>query len=314
MLKNYTDSVKTPPFRDAHMHFMIDGMPADTTAVAEIKERCLRCGIFSIDDMGHKSGIGLEAKRVLSGQMMVRTAGSALYKRGAYGSFLGKGVSGKEEIKRAVKEIADSGADFVKVINSGIVSSKGLNVVTEGGFSPEELKIIGSEAKENGLSFRCHANSDVSIKDAVIAGAASIEHGYFVSHETLLLMAEKNIPWTPTVYALLSLSPILPDNERLYIEEIIDKHLSLINYAASIGVQLNIGTDSGSKGVRHGESFFDELQLFQKAGLSSEQILSAACMSRDEIEKGNFLIVKRDFIDTKRIAAVFRKGEEYSPE
>lgn len=303
------DTIKIPPFIDAHIHFVLDGRPATPAELLNIEDRLLKCGIFSVNDMGHKSGIGLEAKKILK-WLNIKSAGYAVYKKGTYGAFLGKGVSGKGKIKGIMKEIADSGADFIKLINSGVVSVEGAGFVTEGGFSKEELKTIAEEAKGKNLEIRCHANSDEAIRNAVNIGVSSIEHGYFISDETLHMMKETGVSWTPTVYALLSFSLTLPSMERRYIEEVIENHLASINYAASIGVKLNIGTDSGSKGVRHEESFFEELRLFQKAGLFLEQILSAACMSKDAVAKGNFLIAGKDFISTGKIEAVFSGGRQ----
>ena len=89
----------------------------------------------------------------------------------------------------------------------------------------------------------------------------------------------------------------------------IDRHLSSIHYASSVGCRLRIGTDSGSKGVDHGPSFFDELALFSKAGLTLPQILSVACMEAEEMERGNFLLVKKDFITTREIEALYQGGQ-----
>jgi hypothetical protein len=85
-------------------------------------------------------------------------------------------------------------------------------------------------------------------------------------------------------------------------------HLKDVSYAASTGVNLGVGTDSGSRGVRPGESFFKELQLFQKAGLSLDQILSAACLDHEEIERGTYLLVKINFIEMEKVEAVFNHG------
>ncbi|WP_333656007.1 amidohydrolase family protein [Dissulfurispira sp.] len=304
------DIRKIPPLIDSHIHFVVDGMLTNEAGLLHIEDELLKHGIFSVNDMGHKSGIGLEAKKILKGHLDIKSAGYAVYKKGTYGAFLGKGVAGKEEIKRVIKDIADLGADFIKLINSGVVSIEGTGFVTGGGFSKEELKVIAEEAKKMDLEIRCHANGDKAIRNALNIGVSSIEHGYFVSNETLHMMKEMDVSWTPTIYALLSFSSTLPFVERRYIEEVIENHLLSINYAALIGVKLNVGTDSGSKGVKHGESFFEELRLFQKAGLSLEQILSAACMSKDAIAEGNFLIVEKDFIGTGKIETVFSGGRQ----
>lgn len=299
-----------PPFRDGHMHFLIDGRPIAEDRLGNIGDCYLRNGIFAVCDMGHKSGIGLEAKRIFGAALEVQSAGYALYRRGTYGSFLGRPVSGKEELRDAVDEIAASGADFLKIINSGMVDIRGVGLVTEGGFSTEELVALIEAAREHHLSVICHANSDRAIRAAVDAGVASIEHGFFISPETLHVMAEKKVSWVPTIIALLSLSAASAPAEKKNIEKIIESHLQSITYAASIGVVLRVGTDSGSKGVSHGASFFDELQLLQKAGLALEQILSAACMGKEEVEKGNYLVVKEDFITARRIETIFKEGKE----
>lgn len=295
------------------MHFVLEGKPAQPDEILKIMLQIVRCGIFSVNDMGYKTGVGLEAKKLLkeaSIPLKIKSAGYAIYRKGTYGVFLGRGISEKREIKKVIDEITSVGADFIKIVNSGIISLKGGVHITPGGFPLEELKILCNESKKRNLEVACHVNGDSAIKNAVEAGVSSIEHGYFVSNETLHMMKDRNISWTPTVFALLAYSLMLLPSEKQHIERIIENHLASINYAASIGVKLNIGTDSGSMGVKHGNSFFDELQLFQKAGLSLEQTLSAACMDDKEIKKGNYLIVKNDFIKIKKIEAVFLANKE----
>ncbi len=262
--------------------------------------------------MGHKTGPGLKFKKVSDRgspfPIRVLSAGWALHKKGGYGGFLGKGISGKEEIRSAIKNLAEHGADFVKIINSGIVSLGEENQVTAGGFSGEEWKVIEEEAGLQGLPVRCHANSDRAIRQAVEFGVSSVEHGFFISRETLQVMAEKGVAWTPTAIALLGLKASLSPGQQNRVDRIVDQHLEAVLYADSMGVKLQIGTDSGSKGVRPGESFFKELQLFRKAGLSFKQILSAACLDQAEVEQGNYLLVEDKFIEMEKVEAVFIKG------
>jgi imidazolonepropionase-like amidohydrolase len=304
--------ITIPPFIDSHMHFTVEGRPASAEEVVTIMDRCMRRGISVLRDMGHKSGCGIEAKRKAPPALTVRTAGFALYRKGGYGTFLGKGVDGGGEIVAAIKETADAGADFIKVINSGIVSTAQPATITRGGFSAEELKIIVEEARARGLAVVCHANSDESIRNAVTAGASSIEHGFFVSRETLRMMSESGTAWTPTVYALQALAPALAPEAARFIHKVVEDHLSSLYHAASLGVRLTLGTDSGSRGVKHGESLFEELRLWKSAGLSVEQILSAACMDRGEIDRGNFVVVKNDFLTTGKIEGVYLGGTRIS--
>jgi imidazolonepropionase-like amidohydrolase len=153
----------------------------------------------------------------------------------------------------------------------------------------------------------------MAIGNALAAGASSIEHGFFISREHIDEMAEKGVAWIPTVYALQSLAPTLKEAEKRYLAGVIDRHLSSIHYASSVGCMLRIGTDSGSKGVNHGSSFFDELTLFSKAGLTLPQILSSACVEEEETKKGNFLLVKKDFMTTREIEAAYQGGKYIRP-
>ncbi len=308
-IDNNKDILKIPPFRDSHIHFTLDGKPATDEQLISIKNDYKRNGIFSIIDMGHRTGVGLNAKKVLEGQIDIKSAGFAIYKKKSHGAFLGIGITDKNEIKGVIKTIAESGADFVKVIASGIVCPKGGGLSTTIGFSIEELKIIANEAKERNLDFVCHANADSFIRNSIEVGVKSIEHGFYISNETLHMMKEADVSWTPTIIPLQSIKYQLESPERRYIEDITEQHLASINYAASIGVKLNVGTDSGSKGVEHGKSFFDEIQWFRKAGLSLKQILSASCMSYDEIERGNYLLLKKDFFITRSIEALYCGGK-----
>ncbi len=312
MIAGQKDFLFISPFQDAHIHLMIDGHPATLDDCPSLFAEYFSKGIVSLVDMGHKSGLGLEFQKISVRKnpfpMKVLTAGWALHKKGEYGGFLGPGVKGKKEIRTALRSLADAGSNFIKILNSGIVSLREETPVTSGGFSGEEWEVIQEESALHCLPIHCHANSDRAIRQAVDFNVSSIEHGFFISRETLQAMAEKGVAWTPTAFALLSLRASLSPEEQNRVERIVDLHLEAINYAASIGVKLQVGTDSGSKGVRPGESFFKELQLFQKAGLSLEQILSAACLIPEEIKRGNYLLVENNFIKMEKVEAVFIKG------
>ncbi len=310
-----SDLIKIPPFADSHIHFVVEGRSVSPNDLSGIIKTLLRYGIFAVRDMGYKTGIGLALQRMLSEgsspiPLIIKSSGFAIYKKGTYGVFLGRGVAEKDEIKKTVNEIADAGADFLKVVNSGVVCTKKGGFVTPGGFPIKFIKAICDEAKKRNLQVACHANGDEAIRNAIIAGASSIEHGFFISKDSIHLMADNRISWTPTIFALSAIAPTLSFSEKKYIENVIYGHLESVNYADSIGVRLCIGTDSGSKGVRHGESIFDEMAFFKKAGIALDKILSYICLNQEEISKGNFILIKKDFIESRRIEGVYHSGKE----
>jgi hypothetical protein len=307
------DFQKIPPFFDAHVHFMRHGHPLNPEEGWAWTDRFLACGIFYVSEMGHRKNHGLIFRKEELGDrdkaLTIYSAGYALYKKGTYGGFLGKGISGRIEIRAAIRALAREGVDFIKIINSGIVSLGSALPVTEGGFTDEEWSVIAGEAEENRLPIYVHANADPAIAQALRFGVASIEHGFFITEENLLAMARQGTTWTPTAVALLSQRDFVAEAEKKQLERILEDHLESIRLAAELGVRLKIGTDSGSRGVEPGESYLRELALFQKAGLSQEQILSAACVEKEEIRTGNYLWVEKDFIKKKRIESVFYQGK-----
>jgi len=65
--------------------------------------------------------------------------------------------------------------------------------------------------------------------------------------------------------------------------------------------------------VDHGPSFFAELALFRKAGLTFRRYCFLPVVADEEIERGNFLLVKKDFITTREIEAVYQRGQRIEP-
>jgi imidazolonepropionase-like amidohydrolase len=125
-----------------------------------------------------------------------------------------------------------------------------------------------------------HVNSDKACREAVAAGVHSIEHGYFIDPETLTLMAAKGIYWTPTIAAMAN--QILDPDKRFssaqleIIKRNAERQLEMIKFAYDAGVQLSIGTDSGSYNVPHGRTFLREMELFVEAGIEKTEVWQIA--------------------------------------
>jgi len=108
-------------------------------------------------------------KEMLRESLDVRTAGYAVYRKNTYGKFIGKGVDGLDEARGLIDYLCKEGADYFKLINSGIFNAE-TAMITSGGFGRDELREIVRHATERGLEVVCHANGDRQISDAVSAG------------------------------------------------------------------------------------------------------------------------------------------------
>lgn len=99
-------------------------------------------------------------------------------------------VAGVDDARAAVREAIAAGAWVIKVYPEATPQRTRLSVA--------ELEAIVDEARRHGVPVAAHATSDAAIREAVMAGVTSIEHGYEVSDETLRLMAQKGVWLVPT--------------------------------------------------------------------------------------------------------------------
>ncbi|MCG8401143.1 MAG: amidohydrolase family protein [Firmicutes bacterium] len=289
-----------PPLVDCHVHLALDGNVLNAARrnrahpgemdrqVSGVMKDILEHGILAVRDGGDRDGIALRYRdKVASGEMegpVIRSPESALRKTGTYGAFLGPGMA-MDKLDETLDRMVAKKVDLVKVIVSGVVSFKEYGRVGPTQYTAGELAAIVEGARARGLPVMAHASGDAAVRLAVEAGVHTVEHGYFTSRESLALMAERNIPWIPTVIPVAARLNKPPEHggpdrrERLVVEKTVDRQLATISEAASMGVTLGIGTDAGAPGVRHGHGYLEELFLYSRAGLSPAGIISCATIN-----------------------------------
>ena len=245
----------------------------------------------------------MDMKRLVHDRLEVITAGYAIYKKGTYGKFIGRGAEGLGEARGLIDNLRKQGVHYIKIINSGIFKPE-TATVTPGGFDKYELAEIARYAKELGLDIFCHANGAKKIHEAVSAGVSAVIHGLDVSDNTLAMMAEEGVSFIPTVNAFASLSGITSDREiQTNIARAVEGHLFTIKKAADMGVKVLPGSDSGPQSIAYGKAYHEELGLFKKAGLSDDYILSSAVAGKFMAGmKADFLVLKGTGIEKVFIA------------
>ena len=217
-----------PGLMDCHDH--ITSMPGDGGDTAQLKETDAHKAIYGVAN----AKITLEA-----GFTTVRDAGAGSYADVALRDLINKGVvpgprlhvstrglgitgghgdingwnpdlglpgvveiaDGIDAVRKAVRTQIKFGADLIKVVASGGVLSSG-DSPSAVQYTVDELRTIVEEASHAGRKVAAHAHGAASIKDAVRAGVASIEHGSLVDDEGIRLMKERGTFMVPTLYTL----------------------------------------------------------------------------------------------------------------
>lgn len=293
-----------PGLIDCHVHLAFDSQnllktieewttnPAATRSrIKQWMQDSLSSGLVALRDGGDLYGFSLQTREAQkTGQLegpKILSPGTALYKKGRYGHFLGPGIETLADAKDQIAALAEQKVDHIKIVVSGLVSFKEYGLVGKTQFTAEELRAIVDTAHRYGLPVMAHASSDEAVSTAISAGVDSVEHGYFVKDATLKQMAESQTAWLPTVAPLGNLLTAghvpYPGANLDVIRRSYEGQLEAINKAVNYGVLLGIGTDAGANQVYHGKSYLDELKYYQKAGLSNEEILSAATSASAKI-------------------------------
>jgi imidazolonepropionase-like amidohydrolase len=106
---------------------------------------------------------------------------------------------GPQEFARRAERALDGGADLVKVIASGAVLAYG-GVPGEREMSEEEIAAVVRVAHGRGRKVAAHAHGAESIKDAIRAGADTIEHASLIDDEGIALARAHGVALSMDVY------------------------------------------------------------------------------------------------------------------
>jgi imidazolonepropionase-like amidohydrolase len=108
-------------------------------------------------------------------------------------------ANGVDAVMAKVRENIKYGAELIKFMATGGVLSEGDNPALEQ-YSPEEMKAIVETAHGLGRKVAAHAHGSLGIKDAVLAGVDSVEHGSYINDEDIALMKQRGTYLVPTVF------------------------------------------------------------------------------------------------------------------
>jgi len=146
-------------------------------------------------------------------------------------------------------------------------------------FTVEEIQVMVEEAHAHGKRTMSHAQGTQGIKNAVLAGVESIEHGIYLDDEVIDLMLERGTFLVPTLVAPVGVleqaeeTGTIPDWALDKTKRVLEIHKASIARAHESGVRIAMGTDSGV--TPHGENL-RELGLMVDIGMSPMEAIVAS--------------------------------------
>lgn len=189
-------------------------------------------------------------------------------------------INGADDARKAVRQRYKDGADLIKLTATGGV----LSLAASGQnpqFTEEELKAVVATAKDYNMTVAVHAHGTEGIKRAILAGVDSIEHGTFMTDETIELMKQKGTYWVPTNLAGEWVAQ--KSKEPGYFPEIVRPKAAAIGpvmkltfaKAHAAGVKIAFGTDSGVS--PHGGNA-REFELMVEGGMPPMKAIQSATL------------------------------------
>ena len=153
------------------------------------------------------------------------------------------------EIRQKVRALLNGGADFIKILATGAVLTRG----TEPGvseYTEEELRAAVHQAAQYGTFVAAHAHGAEGIKNAVRAGVRSIEHGSLMDDEAITLMKERGTYLVADIYngdyiASVGREQKWPEEHLRKNDETTEAQRAGFRKAVAAGVKIAYGTDSG---------------------------------------------------------------------
>jgi imidazolonepropionase-like amidohydrolase len=283
-LRQYT---AIPGMIDAHTHMTYYWDPASGTKplsqpsrppaqAAELAaanaRRTLEAGVTTVRDLGASRGVDYLMRDQINAGTMV---GPRMFVAGQGISAGRTGGPGAAAMAGLVNARVTAGSDWIKVYASrGSFQS----VETTQTLTFDEIKAVVDAAHAAGKPVAVHSYGASGVKDAVRAGADSIEHGIELDDETLAMMVKQKTVWVPTI-----------DHNRYYVDakdefgfapdtipplqDYIQKNLDSTRRAFKAGVSLAMGSDAVYSMFGQNTR---ELAWFVKAGMTPEQALATA--------------------------------------
>ena len=340
-----------PGLIDAHIHVCYNGAesvfallerPRDALVLeaVDIVRRILSHGTTTVRDIGGEKYIEMSLRNAIEAGFIqgprMKTSGRVISMTGGHAHFIAREADGPDEVRKAAREQIKAGADTVKLMATGGSATPGQDIMASQ-FTVDEIKAAVETAHMMGRTVAAHCHGTGGIKNCLLAGVDSIEHGTYLDEETADMMVENGASLVLTLgvgnpdlesYPLSPVQKADAERRRPMIEKGVRQIRETIALARAKGVFLGSGSDAGGNPLApHHYSMARELELLVENGIAEMEAIGIVTMNNAKIlrwendigsiEPGklaDLLVIDGDPLadirNARKVAAVYKGGEK----
>lgn len=247
-------------------------------------------GVTYIRDAGAPNYIDVDlhaaqtAGKILAPQM--QTAGKCICMTGGHGYSSGREADGPDDCRKAAREQLKAGANWIKVMATGGVMTKGVEPGSPQ-LTEDELRAAIEEAHKAGAKTFTHAQGMEGIKNALRAGVDSIEHGFYMDDWCFDFMKGHDVFFVPTLAAPYWIKHYgtaagIPSYMVEKVERTMEAHKDTFHRAHKAGVKIALGTDAGTPFNRYDKTGF-ECVLMVENGMTPMEAIRCGTINAAEL-------------------------------
>ena len=250
----------------------------------------INSGVTYIRDAGAPNFIDVDLHNAqLKGDILapeMQTACRCICMTGGHGHAEGREADGEADCRKAARENLKAGANWIKVMATGGVMTKGVEPGSPQ-LTESELRAAIEEAHKCGAKTFTHAQGMEGIKNALRAGIDSIEHGFFMDDWCFDWMKEHNVFFVPTLAApywikYYGTAAGIPDYMVRKVENTIEAHADTFRRAMKAGVKIALGTDAGTPFNKYDKTAFEAVLMVEN-GMSPMEAIKCGTINAAEL-------------------------------
>ncbi|MCE2472842.1 MAG: amidohydrolase family protein [Anaerolineae bacterium] len=296
-----------PGLIDAHIHICYNGSESVFALLekhrdelvleaVDICKRTLSHGVTAIRDVGGEQFIEMSLRNAINRGFIegprMKLSGRVISMTGGHAHFIAREADGPDEMRKAAREQIKAGADLVKLMATGGTATPGQDIHASQ-LTVAEISAVTEVAHMMGRKVAAHCHGTGGIRNCMLGGVDTIEHGTYLDDETADMMVENGAALVLTLGAgnpdleSYPLSPVQQaDAERRkpMIEQGVKQIRQTIALARAKGIFLGIGTDAGGNPLApHNYSMARELELLVDNDLTALEAISIGTRNNAEI-------------------------------